>query len=225
MNKQGQFLKEKRLSVVVATQQIGNVVSGIGLYAHNLVEYLLADGHQVCVIAPEDQRPPGKLPYPFISIPQPVAGDTQARWISLSISFARELRRLQREQAFDFVHFTDPREALFCHPNVPMVGNINDTYAATIMPLSFYHHYFNDWLLRWVYYGFVHNYEPVAMRRLQAIIANSDYTARVIGDAYHISEQRIHVCHKSIANERYASSLALREKESSHPPRGAFCWR
>ena len=222
MIKQEQFSKERRLSVVVATQQIGSVISGIGLHAQNLVEYLLGDGYQVCVIAPEDQRPPGKLPYPFVSVPPPVAGNTQARWVSLSISFARELGRLQRQHSFDLVHFTDGREALFCRSNVPMVGNINDTYAATIKPLSFYHHYFDDWLLRWGYYRFVHACEPVALRRLQAVIANSNYTARVMAEAYHIPEQRLHVCHKSIATERYATTLALREQASPHPPRVLF---
>jgi glycosyltransferase involved in cell wall biosynthesis len=219
---QEQFFKERRLSVVVATQQIGSVISGIGLHAQNLVEYLLGDGQQVCVIAPEDQRPSGKLPYSFVSVPPPIAGNTQARWVSLSINFARELGRLQRQHSFNLIHFTDGRESLFCRSNVPMVGNINDTYAATIKPISFYQHYFDDWLLRWGYYRFVHTCEPVALRRLQAVIANSHYTAGVMADVYHIPQQRLHVCHKSINVERYASALALREQTSPHPLRVLF---
>jgi hypothetical protein len=81
----------------------------------------------------------------------------------------------------------------------PVVGNINDTYAAAVEPLSFYHHYFDDWLLRWVYYHFVHACEQVALRRLQAVIANSRYTMRVIAEVYHIEKAASYVlsryCH------------------------------
>lgn len=222
MIEQGYFSKDRRLSVVVATQQIGNVISGIGLYAHNLVEYLVGDGHQVCVIAPEDQRPSGKLSYSYVSVPPPVAGNTHARWVSLSVSFARELGRLQRHQSIDLVHFTDGREALFCRFNFPMVGNISDTYSAKIQSLSYYRHYFNDWLLRWCYYRFVHACEPVALRRLQAVIAASNFTAQMMADVYHISKECLHMCHLSIATGRYASMEALREQANPHPPRILF---
>ena len=222
MNDQDKSSHERPLSVVVATQQIGNVISGIGLYAHNLVEYLLGDGHQVYVIAPEDQRPLGKLPYSFIGVPPPFAGDTHARWVSLSISFARELARLRRKHLFDLIHFTDGREALFTRVNVPMIGNISDTYSAAIQPLSYYHNYYNDWLMRWGYYKFVHACEPLALRRLKAVIAASDFTAQVIADVYHIPLQRLFMCHLSIAAGRYSTSMALREKVGPHSPRVLF---
>jgi glycosyltransferase involved in cell wall biosynthesis len=222
MIKLERFSKGKPLSVVVATQQMGNVISGIGLYAHNLVEYLLSDGHHVCVIAPEDQRPSGLLPYTYVSVPRPIAGNTHARWVSLSISFARELGRLQHQQSIDLVHFTDGREALFCRYKLPMIGNISDTYAADLQPLSFYRHYFNDWLLRWGYYRFVHACEPVALRRLQAVIAASDFTAQVMADVYHIPKDHLHMCHLSIATGRYTNMEALREQVNPHPPRILF---
>ena len=218
---QERFSKERRLSVVVVTQQIGSVISGIGLRAHNLVEGLVGDGHQVYVIAPENQRPSGKLTYHFVGVPPPIAGNTQARWISLSISFARELERLQYQHSFDLVHFTEGREALRCRANVPVVGNINDTYAAAVEPLSFYHHYFDDWLLRWVYYHFVHVCEQVALRRLQAVIANSRYTMRVIAEVYHIGKQ-LHMCYPGIVTERYSTALMLRGQTNPRPPRVLF---
>jgi len=205
----------------VATQQIGSVISGIGSYAHNLVKGLVRDGHQVCVIAPEDQRPPGNLPYHFVSVPSPIARNTQARWFSLSISFARELGRLQHQHSFDVVHFTDGRESLFCRSNVPTVGNIHDTYAAIIEPLSFYRHYFDDWLLRWGYYHFVHACEQVALRRLWAVIANSRYTRRVMAEVYRL-EQQLHMCYLGIVTERYVTALMLRGQTDPHPLRVLF---
>ena len=222
MERQDLFFRDRRLSIIVVTQQIGRVISGIGLYAHNLVEYLLADGNQVCVIAPENQRPSGRFSYTFVGVPPPIAGNTQARWVSLSISFARELRRMEGKKQFDLVHFTDGREALFCKFNIPMIGNINDTYAASINPLSYYRSYFNDWLLRWVYYYFVHACEPVALQHLQAIIANSNYTAQVMTDAYHISKQKLYVCHKSIMSGQYKTALSLHDQANPHHMRVLF---
>jgi glycosyltransferase involved in cell wall biosynthesis len=222
MDDHKQFSDGQILTIVVMTQQLGNVISGIGLYARNLVEYLINDGHRVIVIAPEDQMPQGELAYTFISVPSPIAGDSQARWISLSLSFARELNKLRLQGAFDIVHFTDGREALFCKSHAPMVGNINDTYAASIKPLAFYQRYFNDWLLRWGYYRLVHLLEPVALKHLKKIVANSQYTANVIKEAYSIPEKQLSVCHKSISNARYEIIQDLRKKEPNHAARVLF---
>jgi len=218
---QEQFSKERPLSVVVVTQQIGDVISGIGLRAYNLVEGLVGDGHQVYVIAPKNQRPPGNLPYHFVGVPPPIAGNTQARWISLSISFARELGRLQYKHSFDLVHFIEGREALCYRANVPMIGNINDTYAAAVETLSFYRHYFDDWLLRWGYYHFVHACEQVTLRRLQAVIANSRYTMQVIADVYRIGQQ-LYMCYPGIVTKRYMTALKLRDQINPHPLRVLF---
>ncbi len=85
------------LNLCVVTQQIGSVISGIGLHARNLVKQLCADGHRVTVIAPVDQRPEGEPGYRFIGVPPAWPGQNQARWFSLSLSFARVLNRLQHQ--------------------------------------------------------------------------------------------------------------------------------
>jgi glycosyltransferase involved in cell wall biosynthesis len=213
----------KPLHICILTQQIGQVVSGVGLHARNLAARLVADGHRVCVVAPHDQRPPGELPYEFVGVPAPRFRDTQARWLSLSRSFARALAALQRRKVFDIVYFTDARESLFCRSNAPLVGTVNDTYAAEVRSLVYYRRHYEDWLLRWGYYRFVHICEHLALPRLQAVIANSQHTASVVAAVYPIRSDRLHLCYQQcIEPERYAPARALRASIRPHPPRVIF---
>ncbi|MBI4927661.1 MAG: hypothetical protein HY835_07840, partial [Anaerolineae bacterium] len=114
----------------IVTQQLGKIITGPGLYANNLVNSLVNDGHQVSVLAPGNQRPPGKLPYEFISIKTPQFSQSQARWLPLAFEFGNTLKNLQNKHSFSLLHFTDAREYLFTPRSIPAVGNINDTYSA-----------------------------------------------------------------------------------------------
>jgi glycosyltransferase involved in cell wall biosynthesis len=213
----------KSLHICIVTQQIGQVVSGVGLHARNLAARLIADGHCVHVVAPHDQRPPGALPYAFAGVAPPRFRDTQARWLSLSASFARALPALQRQQAFDIVYFTDARESLLCRSDVPLLGTVNDTYAAEVRSPAHYRRHYDDWLLRWGYYRFVHLCERIILPRLSAVIANSRYTARVVAAAYPIHPDRLHLCYQqSIETEDFAPARALRASIRPHPPRIIF---
>jgi glycosyltransferase involved in cell wall biosynthesis len=213
----------KQLHICVATQQIGQVVSGVGLHARNLVDRLVADGHRVCVVAPHDQRQTGTQPYEFIGVATPRFRDTQARWLSLSWSFARALPALRRQYGFDIVYFTDARESLFCRSDVPLVGTVNDTYAAEVRSPFYYRRHYSDWLLRWGYYRFVHRCERLSLPRLHAVIANSRYTARAVAATYPVRSDRLHLCYQqSIETERYAPARALRASIRAHPPRVRF---
>ena len=209
-------------SICVVTQQYNQVISGIGLHARNLVARLVADGHHVAVVAPVDQRPPGDLSFPFVGVSPPLFRRTQARWLSLAWSFARRLALLERRDAFDLVHFTDARESLFCRMHTPVVGNVNDTYAADVRHPVYYHRHYTDWLLRWGYYRFVKSCEALALPRLQGIIANSHHTANVVAARYHVSRGRLHLCYKSIDPEQYTAALRFRMQGSAHPPRVLF---
>ncbi len=207
------------LHVCVATQQLATVISGPGVHAHNLIAHLLADGHRVSVIAPATERPSGDLPYAFIGVQQPAFNSNQARWASLAWQFGRALADLVRTESFDIVQFTDARESLFCPSQLTTVGNINDTYAADIQSLDYYRTHYSDWFARWAYYRIVRILECIALRRLSAVIANSNYTARVIQERYCIPETRMHVCHKSIEASHFTPALEMRAQMAPHPPR------
>ena len=205
----------RSLHICVITQQIGKIFSGPGLHAFNLVNSLIRDGHQVTVIAPHDQRPLGDLPYDFIAVPRPWFSKTQARWVSLSYSFARALETLEKSASFDLIHFTDAREALFCTSKVPRIGNVNDTYAAEVHALNYYRKYYADWLQRWLYYRVVHGVEKGILRRLDAVLANSQFTAKTIAAAYAIPVERLFVCYKSVDIENWRAEISKRgEREA-----------
>ncbi|HEX5692616.1 MAG TPA: glycosyltransferase family 4 protein, partial [Roseiflexaceae bacterium] len=210
------------LNICIITQQLGQVVSGVGLFAHHLAHRLAADGHTVCVVAPSDQRPRGELPFTFVGVPPPLLGQTQARWLTLSLNFARALAALQSEQRFDIVHFTDARESLFSRSGAATIGNIHDTYAAEAGSPLFYRRHFADWRVRWAYYQFVRAAECLAFPRLQALLANSEYTARAVAATYPIRHERLRVCYLGIDSEPYARAFQLQSHGSYHPPRILF---
>lgn len=210
------------LSVCVVTQQYRQVVSGIGLHANNLVAWLVGDGHRVTVVAPSDQHLAGGSKFRFVGVPPPLFRHNQARWLSLAWAFARALRSLELKESFDLVHFTDARESLFCRLRAPVVGNINDTYAAEAGSLTYYRRHYADWALRWAYYQFVRQCEARALPRLQAVIANSHYTAEVVASQYRVSRERLYTCYKGIEPEQYSLALNRRRHDASQPFRVLF---
>jgi len=203
------------LSICVVTQQYKKVISGIGLHARNLVSSLSQAGHQVVVITPEDQKVADQKNVSFIGVPIPLLKNNQARWIFLAFSFARALHSLKSKGDFHLVHFTDAREALFCQQIAPLVGNINDTYAAEVQSIHYYLRYYSDGALRWGYYQFTKLFEARALRRLQAVIANSQYTASVISSKYLVPKDKLYVCYKSIDPTLYTSMLSQKQDRCS----------
>ena len=186
------------MNICVITQQVKKTISGVGLHTHNLVRSLVEDGHNVWVISPEVQRPSGDLGYRFIGVPSPLFKENQARWISLSYTFAQALYGLLKNEPIDLAHFTDAREAFFFRTQLPIIGNINDTYSAELRPISYYRRYYDDWGIRWLYYRLVHYCEKNTLSRLSAVIANSHFTARVICNEYKVSPEKIYTCYKSV---------------------------
>jgi glycosyltransferase involved in cell wall biosynthesis len=210
--------QQETYSICIVTQQLGSIISGIGLHSRNLITSLVNNGHKVCVIAPENQRPVGELNFYFYGVPKPHFSNSQARWIPLSISFQRALNALRLDRKFDIIHFTDFRESLFCQSIPHLVGNANDTYAAEIKPMSYYRLHYIDWFNRWLYYHFVHICEKIATRRLSAVIANSKYTAMVIQKEYRPEPGRLFVIHKSIDPESFVNMWKLQNKVANQCP-------
>jgi glycosyltransferase involved in cell wall biosynthesis len=189
---------KKSLSICVITQQLGKIISGPGLHAFNLIKYLADEGHDVTVITTVSQAIPRIHGVTLELIPDPPFSRTQFRWLPLSIGFARKLRQLLKTQAFDLVHFTDAREAFFSKIDIPMVGNVNDTYAADVRSFRYYKKYFNDWFIRKIYYHFVHIFEAQGFRRINILISNSLFTTKVLLANYELDPARIRTCYKSI---------------------------
>jgi glycosyltransferase involved in cell wall biosynthesis len=205
------------LSIAVVTQQYGQVISGIGLHAQNLVTSLVQAGHRVTLVAPEQQRPSDSLPLQFVGVAPPLFSNTQARWFSLAWNFSRALKRLEQCNVFDLIHFTDARESLFSQPYGKTVGNVNDTYAAKMRSLSYYRNHYEDWMLRWMYYRFVKSFEAYALPRIDGIIANSHHTAKTVVNQYHIPENHVHICYKSIKLDQHTKGFHPQRNPSQAP--------
>ena len=205
-------------SLCVVTQQLGKIISGPGLHAANLVASLVADGHTVWVVAPEDQRPPGALPFSFSGVRRPPIR-SHARWFPLSWEFNRAIQGEIQQHAVELVHFTDGRDAFFARLGVPALGNINDIYPTLPRSLAYYRRNYQDWLARWAYYALARLGERRAYGRLDVLLANSRYTAGVIAAQFPELAGRTRVVYKSVDSRRFAPALARRATQGAHPPR------
>jgi len=217
------------MRIAFVTQQLRQVLSGPGLYANNVLRSLVRDGHQVVVVAPEDERPELVSGYKFIGVRPPILRTSQARWLSLSFVFARALRQLERAGELDLVHFTDAREAFFYQPAISgdqprpaVIGNVNDTYAAESHQLAYYRRNYHDWHVRWAYYRALRLAERRAYHQLDVAIANSQFTAQVVAERYAIPSSRLLVCHKSVDVARFADIPRRRAAIAPHPPTVLF---
>lgn len=209
-------VSELFVNICIVTQQYKNVISGVGLHATNLTHALLSDGHQITLLLPEDQAPTLALPnLTVVTVKKPRFSQSQARWISLSFSFNSMLKRLEAQQNFDLIHFTDARESFFCDTRAPMIGHVNDTYSAELKSPKEYRRHYPDWLARWLYYSCVHFLESQRLPRLQLVIANSQFTANTIKKTYPKTASKVRLCYKSVDTERY---LKIFESRGTTPP-------
>gem|GEM_PF-904982 len=203
-----------KLKICVVTGQLGKVLSGPGIHAQNLIAHLVRDGHEVVAISLTTQQPDVPSGFRFVGVNRPVFASSQARWMSMSLQFARCLQRLEKEERFDLVHFTDARDSFFCRTHSPRIGNVNDTYAAELRPLTFYLSNYNDGLLRWGYYHWVHGFERTFLPKLDAIIANSRYTEDVLKRQYPAASPKVFMIYKSIEASHFKDVLQARQLQA-----------
>lgn len=208
------------LHVCVVTQQLRNVISGIGLHAKNLINHLLVDGHKVTVVVPQNQLPDPPISFTSIAISNNIFINNHARWLPTSYQFSHAIKELEKKSKIDLFHFTDAREALFFNSKIPIVGNVNDTYAIDIKSPSYYRRYYTDWISRWLYYSTIHQLEKITYPRLNAIITNSHFTSNVLISKYSINPNRVYTIHKSIDLNLYINPSKM--INSDHPPRILF---
>lgn len=208
------------LHVCIATQQLRNVISGVGLHAKNLINHLLADGHQVTVIVPQNQLPDPPISFSYVKVSNNILINNHARWLPTSYHFSVAIQELEKQKKIDLIHFTDAREALFYKSKIPIVGNVNDTYAIDKKSPLYYRRYYTDWISRWLYYSIIHQFEKITYPRLNAIITNSHYTSNILISKYPVNPHKVHTIHKSIDLNLYCT--LPRFSNLNHPPRILF---
>lgn len=208
-----------RLKVCLVTQQLGSIISGIGHITRTMLTRMLDDRHDVTVIAPIDQKPEGQSNFQFIGVPGPFGANSQARWLSLSWNFKKALEQLSNRQ-FDLTYFTDAREAFFSTRYSPIIGMVNDTYAAEIKTLDYYRKFYADWLSRWAYYHLLRRIERFTYPRLSALVTNSRHTASSLQKIYALNSEQIHVCYCGIEPQEYTAQAERSPRV--HNPRILF---
>jgi glycosyltransferase involved in cell wall biosynthesis len=194
---------------------MGKVLSGPGIYARNIVDELTHDGHYVIVVSLKDQEPKEHGKYRFVGVDRPRFANNQARWLALSQSFARALWSLEQELKFDLIHFTDARDAFFCRTHAPRIGNVNDTYSYDIKPIIYYCKNYYDGLVRWCYYQFTHFFERMCLPKLDLVIANSQYTTRIIKKNYPEISSKVFLIYKSIHASHFQEILNIRRQDQN----------
>jgi glycosyltransferase involved in cell wall biosynthesis len=207
----------RKLRICLVSQQLGEVKSGVGVYARNLATGLLADGHSVTLICPRERA---TTPIPSLRlelVSERRTGSSHVRWLMLSKRFGGALRALIPHQKFDLVHFTDARDALFCpRGDFPTLGMVNDYYfaAAPRSPWAFREDYV-DWPIRWAYYNTVRLLEQRALRKLTTVVCNSQHTKQVLAQQYNLPLERLQVVYMSIDLDRYV--FRPRRPENGEP--------
>ncbi len=177
------------MRIVVVTQQIDNIKSGVGTYAQALITGLRDRGHHVEVVARDGGA---RRSLEMLDL-------TPNQWASAAWRFSRKLRELDREDcSIDVIHFTDAREASFaCYAELraPLVGTQHDFYSAIAFhnPLQYKKLFPFDWMRRYVYHHATKQVENRALKHLDLIISDSGATGDWMTRAYGIPRERIRV--------------------------------
>lgn len=195
------------MRILIFTQQLASFRSGVGTYAYNLVKALCTLGHQITVVVPEAEKVE-VTPARVVTVPGFRFDSTPGGWLSLSLFFARILKREARR--FALAHFTDAREAwAVYHSAIPVTGIVNDSYAIDWTKPDYPRHLFADQRLRSLYYTLLRAVEKRTYRRLDAVITNSSYTARVITKGYHLTPKKLHLVYYGLPEQSQVPVFSL----------------
>lgn len=183
------------MRVCYLSQQIGDIRTGVGTYANNLIPALAERGVEATVIG-RGEAPdwPGVSYHP---VPWSMRDPTPEGWLSFAWGAARRLRRLGAG-SFDLVHFLDARESLFARRRrgARVVGTIHDCYLAeAARSPRYWKARYTDWLPRYGYHRVARILERRALRRLDAVIANSDYVRQAVTAGYRLPPERLRTVH------------------------------
>ncbi len=182
-------------TILLLTQQLRQVRSGVGTYARILCKGLSRSPLKVHVATWEDEVDHSGFPnIRFHSLGRkPLLDPSPGAFLTLSRRFARALPF--HSVAPDIVHFLDAREAF-----APLrkkqrlktckwIGTIHDDYAAKAPkgPFAFFGSC-GDPLRRWSWYSFLRHLEKKTYPGLDLCLSNSDATTKAIRDAYHLPQ-------------------------------------
>jgi glycosyltransferase involved in cell wall biosynthesis len=186
------------LKICIVTQQFGQLWSGVGTYALNLVKGLQQRNIEVEVICPEGLGSESeKVCLHKVSLQ---GWERKINyWLPLAWKFAALIKQQKFYSRFDIIHFTDARESLFTPPGITVVGMVNDYYPITcpLNPLALKPDY-SDWLMRWLYWRFIRVLEPMAYRKLDAVAVNSNFIAQELIKKYSLSRNNIEIINMGI---------------------------
>jgi glycosyltransferase involved in cell wall biosynthesis len=168
------------MRVCFVSQQVDAIRTGVGTYARSLVPAVAAAGCEATLVAR------GRAPdWPGVAahrVPDAGRDPTPEGWLSFAWAAGRAVTRLAAVRPFDLIHFLDAREALRARvPGTPVVGTAHDCYLADASPsLDYWRRRYSDWPRRFAYHRLARPLERRALRRLDAVIANSDYVRDVL---------------------------------------------
>jgi len=174
------------MRICLISQQIGEIRTGVGTYANNLIPALAQAGHQAVVIGRGCSPEWPGVEYHVLS--SPLWDPLPERWLSFSWQAARLLQKLNRLKSFDLVHFLDAREAFFSPRHLfPLLGTVHDCYFAyaSRSPL-YWKKTYQDWPRRYLYHQMARILEKRSLRKLDLIITNSRYVQRAITERYRL---------------------------------------
>jgi len=205
------------VKVCVVTSQYGDILSGLGTYATNLINALVVAGHNVsvlCPVASAEKAHPGVVLLDSSSIK--IAPD-MSNWMLLSFLYNKLLVKVLQKESFDIIHFTDARESLFCNiKNTPVIGTMNDYYFMEAPKNPFdYRKFYTDWLKRWLFYNVSRALEKIALNRLSVVIANTDYVRNSVVCHYRVALDKVRTVHYGLDNPALVSTEASLDGEPS----------
>jgi glycosyltransferase involved in cell wall biosynthesis len=172
--------------LLIVTQQLRRVRSGVGTYARTLVDGLR--DLDLTVATWTDEHDPGD--HPRIDLGEP------PRWDPTPGGFwtlGRRLARALSGRTFEIVHFLDAREAhaLRSSPGT-LVGTVHDDYAAHAPRSPFgLRGRAADPLRRWAYYRWLERLERRTYARFDLICANSTATAQTLVERYGLPAAKV----------------------------------
>lgn len=194
--------------ICLATQQYGDIKSGVGTYAVQLINGLYDRGYDISVICPCEGIDP-KRDINFIKVP---STRTDPTWLSTSLHFSKKISA----EKFDLIHFLDARESIFCQQkSTPIVGTMHDTYFAAANHDPFYYYkFYKDWIKRFAYYNVGKFIEKRALNKLHSIITNTEFVKNSLYRYYNINIDRLKTIHIGIDPNYFWQNTKYTIKES-----------
>ncbi len=192
--------------MLLVSQQVRNVRSGVGTYARVLIEALVEAGHRPTVATWSDEID-SELAVEWLDLGAPPRLDpTPGAFWTLG-------RRVQaaRSGGFSLVHFLDAREAhAFSKPVRRLIGTVHDDYAACAprVPWGFWRRA-SDPVRRWAYYAWLRRLERRTYAKFDLLHTNAHATSASVHEIYGVAEDRTIVVPLAVTSRRTTGRAVL----------------